>query len=483
MPVTDPNESYNSNVYKWRLVRDCCEGSQAIKNRRAIESKGLSALGTEPGTAYLPAPNPHDNSQENRNRYVAYRTRANFVNFTGHTKEALAGMVWRKAPVIELPATIEMMKDNADGEGQKLSSLIKRSVDEVLKTGRQGVLVDYPEVPLGLTRAQTQDIGPYFKHYSAESVINWRTTFVNGKSMLSLVVLKEDYIDYDDDEFSGEKKTRYRVLRLNDEMVYVQQLYNEEGELLVNPETGEAEVIPRQSDGSVWREIPFIFIGATNNDTAPDKSPLYDLAEVNIAHYRNSADYEESCFLVGQPTPVISGLTQSWMKDVLGGRIEIGSRAAIPLPEGGEATLLQASANQMPSEGMERKEKQMIQIGAKIITDSGQAETAEAAKIRFAGQNSKLGTIVDNIEQAYIKCLEWALRFAGGDGEIELEINREFYDKTIDPQMLMAKIQLLDRGVIAVADVRDHMRRTGDIDEERTDEDIDNDRMEINPLT
>ena len=57
--------------------------------------------------------------------------------------------------------------------------------------------------------------------------------------------------------------------------------------------------------------IPFIFCGALNNSPDVDKSPVYDIAEVNIAHYRNSADYEESCFIAGQATPVLTGLTQS----------------------------------------------------------------------------------------------------------------------------------------------------------------------------
>lgn len=481
MPVTEPTKDYQDSLYKWRIVRDCAKGAQAVKAARRMEADDLTGVANEPGTFYLPAPNPWDTSVENKYRYNAYRTRANYVNFVGHTKEALAGMVCRKQPIVELPLTIEEMLEDVNGEGESLESVIKRTLDEVLLTGRQGILTDYPEMPPGLTRAQTQGVKPYFTHYAAESIINWKMKPVGGRSVLCMVVLKEQE-DEQLDEFSTEAKDRYRVLMLNDDGVYVQRLYNEDGELLVDRETGESDIIPRDSSGGVWREIPFVFVGSVNNDARPDKSVLYDLAEVNIAHYRNSADYEESCFLVGQPTPVITGLNQGWLKDVLKGKIEMGSRGGIPLPEGGSAMLLQAAPNQMPSEGMERKEKQMIQIGAKIITDSGQAETAEAAKIRFAGQNSKLGTIVSNIEEAYQKCLKWALMFAGGSGEIELEINKEFYDKNVDPQMLMAKVQLLDRGVISVKDVRDHLRKSGDIDEERTDEDIENDRMEVNPF-
>lgn len=481
MPVTETSKLYQSNINKWRLVRDCCEGSQAIKAGRQIENNSATALGSEPGTLYLPAPNPEDNSNTNRLRYIAYRTRANFVNFVGHTLEALIGMVCRKEPKIELPVSIESMQYDVNGEGESLYSAMKRTLSEVLKAGQQGILTDYPTTEEGLTQAQTANIKPFLKAYRAESIINYRTITVAGRSMLSLVVLMEE-IDVYTDEFSSEPAKQYRVLKLNDDGVYIQQLYNQDGEILVD-EQGETDVIPRDAAGNVWREIPFVFIGAMNNDPVPDKSPLYDLAEINISHYRNSADYEESCFLVGQPTPVLSGLTQSWVKDVLKNEVNLGSRAVIPLPEGGSATLLQAASNQMPAEGMIMKEKQMIQIGAKIITDSGGVETAEAAKIRFAGQNSKLGTIVGNINEGYEKLLEFAIMFAGGniDG-VEIELNTEFYDKVIDPQLLMAKIQLLDRQVISIADVRDHLRKSGDIDQDRDDQDIDDDIGEIDPL-
>ena len=59
---------------------------------------------------------------------------------------------------------------------------------------------------------------------------------------------------------------------------------------------------------------------------------MYDLAVLNIAHYRNSADYEESCFVTGQPTVWASGLTEAWVEDVLKGELRLGSFGGIPLP-------------------------------------------------------------------------------------------------------------------------------------------------------
>jgi len=93
--------------------------------------------------------------------------------------------------------------------------------------------------------------------------------------------------------------------------VYVQNLYDENGDLVMY--AGGPDIYPRQSDGSLWDEIPFSFIGSINNDETIDKAPLYDIAEINISHYRNSADYEESSFLLDSLPLLFSGLTQSWV--------------------------------------------------------------------------------------------------------------------------------------------------------------------------
>ena len=61
------------------------------------------------------------------------------------------------------------------------------------------------------------------------------------------------------------------------------------------------EFIPTSAQGQPLTRIPFQFIGWENNDETPDLPPLYDLSIINLAHYRNSADYEEACYITGNP--------------------------------------------------------------------------------------------------------------------------------------------------------------------------------------
>jgi hypothetical protein len=473
MPVSSQHKDYTNNIQKWRLVRDCVEGSNAIKSAKSMSgnASGLTLLSL-PGTQYLPAPNPEDNSAQNKLRYQAYRDRANFVNFTAYTKDGFAGMIARLESEKDFPAEAEYLLENADGAGLSIDEIEHRVTDELMTTGRIGLLVDFPASDGG-TVAQTNGLQASIKTYTAENIINWKTEVIDGRTVLSMVVLLET-VEKQLDEFESECVKQYRVLRLL-ENTYVQQLYDEDENLIYSAQ-------PRNSAGALWREIPFVIAGTIDNGPSVDKATLYDLAEINIAHYRNSADFEESSFIVGQPTPVFTGLNQAWVKEILKGGVQIGSRAGVLLPEGANALLLQANSNQMPSEGMKEKELQMIKVGAKIITDSSGAETAEAARIRFSGQNSKLALVVCNAERALIKCVEWVLEFMGGSGEIVYEINKQFYESTVNPQLLVANIQLMDRGVIGKTDVRDYLRKSGVIDAMRTDEELDSELDQVDPF-
>ncbi len=482
MPASDKHPDYD--WLAWEKVRDCVDGAEAIKSRAG----GIGASGgmwSVPGTRYLPPPNANDTSEDNVNRYIAYRERALFVNYTSATLDGMLGMVFREDTKIKLPANVEFIIENADGSGLYLEQMIKLSVSEVIQLGRFGLFVDHPPMQEGATKKQVSESGAsgYIAPYTAENIINWRVESIEGKKELVMVVLAEAVNKYSEDGFSFEQVIHHRVLLLVDG-IYIQQIYDEDDKIIIDEFSDEfGNRIPRKSNGSTWSEIPFVFIGSKNNDSDVDKAPLQDIADVNIGHYRNSADYEESSFLVGQPTPVFAGLNQAWAEKFFKNGIQIGSRSGVLLPEGGSGSLLQASPNQMPLEGMDAKQKQLVNLGARIIQDSAGVETAEAAKIRFAGQNSKLSNIIGNVESAFVQACHWLMEYEGGvGGEVIIEINRKFYDADVDPQLLIAQIQLLDRSVIAKSDLRDNLRRVNIIDNERTDDEIDSEASNVDPL-
>ena len=463
MPVETTNPEYDLYSDVWVKTRDAVRGSVAVKDKKA---------------QYLPVPDAETNPRGiDSVRYRQYLNRAVFTNYTGRTKNALVGAAFRKKPIIELPDGLEYLIDDATGDGLSLEQLAKDELSNLLETGRSMLLVDYPQTEEGLSAEDVSllDLTASIVPYTAEAVINWKTDVVAGRSLLTLVVVKEPYLE-NSDEFSHESKTQYRVLRL-DEQGYSQQLYRDD-----KPYT--ETFYPKKSDGSTFSYIPVTFVGSQNNDPTVDDAPLSDIADVNMAHYRNSADYEESCFITGQPTLFIThSLTQEQWSEYNPEGIKIGSRAGHVLGETGSANLLQANPNNLVMEAMKGKEQQMVAIGARIITDRGGNETAEGARIRFASENSVLGDIVGNLSAAIKSCIYWIGEFMGVEtDECVFIINREFYDKSVDPQMIMSLVTLLDRQLVGGQDIFDRLKAGGLVDADRNLEDIQEEFGELNPL-
>jgi hypothetical protein len=322
-----------------------------------------------------------------------------------------------------------------------LNQLSQKIIGEILETGRYGLLVDVVD---GVAQ---------IKSYISESIINWR---YDDQHKLVLVVLKESLNGVGEDGFSWKQITQYRALMLKDGQ-YIQALYNENCEL-VNV------ITPTDYNGNSFGQIPFVFVGAENNDAYVDNIPLYDLTMLNLGHYKASADLMESMFICGQPVPVVNtGLMgEEAFREANPNGLVIGSRRGVVLSEGGDFKIVQVGANTLPQQVMTDIERQATAIGARLISPAGGRETAEAARIRYGSQNSVLYTITKNISQAVKQCLWWASMYMMETPVYaEYELNDQFYEESADPQLIAQQIMLLDRGLMSGEEIRNNLQRAG----------------------
>lgn len=480
MPKVDyVRDEVKAVLPSYNLIRDCVAGELTVKKK---------------GDKYLPRPNASDVSPENVARYKAYTDRAVFYNVTKRTLQGLVGQVFLRDAVIEVPKLLEIVRDDASGGGVSAEQQAKRSASHVVAYGRSGLFVDYPTVEGVTSRAdlETGKVRPTIQVYEPWRVINWRTTSRGGRELLSLVVLSEMYTT-SDDGFEIKLAEQFRVLRLLEPTLNVEGVVDDgkeepiTGDLVYSVElyrkfqAGWGMVsgypkIPLDASGNRLSELPFVFIGSENNDSRIDEPPLYDLASLNIAHYRNSADYEESSFIVGQPTPVLAGLTEDWVKDVLKGTVALGSRGAIALPEGGSATLLQAGPNTMPFEAMEHKERQMVALGAKLVEQKTVQRTATEAGIDHTSENSILASSAKNVSNAYTWAFKWCAKFVGeSEDNIKFELNTEFDLTKMTPEERRQLIAEWQAGAISFTEMRDNLRGGGvaKLDDEAAKAEID----------
>lgn len=442
---------------EYELIDDCMRGQEAVKLRKA---------------KYLPIPNAADKSPQNAERYKGYLTRAVFYNVTRRTANGLVGMVFATDPTVNIPDKLKPVVQDASGGGISLDQLAKKAVREGVTKGRLGLLVDFPQVPeTGLSKAQADRLNPTITIYTALEIINWRVDEVEGVDTVTLVVLKERYVE-SDDGFHQTFKEQYRELRLtigeNGQRVYVARIWRNLSTTGYDRPYQTLNVTG--ADGEPLDHIPFYFVGAENNDADVDESPIYDLASLNIAHYRNSADYEEAAYIVGQPTPWFAGLTQDWVRDVLKGKVELGSRAAVPLPENATAGMLQADERTMMFEAMQHKEEQMIAIGARLVERATIERTATDALLENAGETATVGDVARNVSTG----IEWALNecmifLPGGtsrgdgwgkqDATIVYQLNTAFGVENLPPEEIAQIIASWVAGAITDTEMRQRLRQ------------------------
>ena len=438
---------------QYELINDAIAGSVAVKGKT---------------TKYLPHPTPDDTtSVAALNRYNAYITRAVFYNVAQRTLSGLVGQIFSRDPVAKVPALLDIVVNDVDGAGVTLDQSAKECAKFVLSCGRAGVYVDYPETDgkaASVADVQAGHIRPTIALYRPEAVINWRTISRGAKKVYSLVVLVESY-EKDDDGFETKYGTQWRVLRLVDGL-YVVEIYRDDA-----PETVWQTYNPTDAKGNRLDEIPFLFVGVTKNDSEIDLPPMFAICDLNIAHYRNSADYEEHCFITAQGTPVLTGLTEEWVKEVLNGTVVLGSRAAVPLPVGGDAKLLQAEERNALNTAMEAKEKQMKALGAKLVEEKSVQRTATEASQDEASETSVLSATAKNVAGAYKWALEWAAIFVGlkdrtaartdTSSAIEYDLNTEFDLAKMTSEEIKTVLALWQGELITEEEARDNLTRAG----------------------
>lgn len=476
-----PNVSFirpelSANFDKYDLIRDCLAGQEAVKKR---------------GDKYLPRPNPEDTSDENQARYSNYLKRALFYNVVRNTNAGLVGQVFAADPVSEFPKELDPLWYDCTGTGVSMIQQAKRTLSHVLAFGRAGLLTDFPrakEDGSAFTREEVQQgyARPTIQFYNATDIINWRYKMVGAKSVLSLIVINEEYTLRDDgfEIVTGNGKRVLRLVEMDGKDVYTMEEWrpidpeNPDGDWSQHGET----VIPTDNSGQPLSYIPFTFVGSQNNDSSVDNPPMYDLACINIAHYRNSADYEDSVYMVGQPTPYFAGLSQQWVDEVLKGEVQLGSRAAVPLPEGGSAGLIQANENSMVKEAMEIKHRQMVAIGAQLVEDKQTQRTLGEAKMEAASVSSVLSSCARNVSQAFEHCVRWACAFYGiepGVDEIVFALSTDFAIMKMSTEERRVLMEEWQGGGISWSEYRNALRQSGVaiLDDEEAKEEIEGDQQ------
>lgn len=431
----------------YQVVRDCQAGEMVIKWL---------------GERYLPRASNSDRTASANDRYKTILAEAVYYNIVAAHTEYMTGQVFMRPPKVDLPGKLEGMRENVDGGGLSITQLCRLVVNTAILYSRYGLFVDYPNKKEATTEYELDAglVAPSVNVYYPWQIANWRTVKRGGKRVLTLVVLHE-IEDSSTDGFDHVESTNIRVLRLNNAGDYEVSIYKtpflteltrfdrQDYTLFDSKKSGSVdksgfrsnmyyteylssyplnyladfrakeqyELLDRfvpKANGKPLKTIPFVFGGANFNTPEVERPVMFDIASASLGLYRDSALNQQMLRVHGSGTPWFAGLNRQWIRQVMGGKLALGSASAIKLPTGGTAGMLQGVANTAIREAMQDKWGYIAALGARILTgQQHEQKSATEFSLESSEFNSGLALIAGNAAQAITEALGYAGKFLG----------------------------------------------------------------------
>lgn len=446
MSIDDKHKDYEKYVSVWDKIDDICDGENLDK--------------------YLIELNKDDTSSYNVERNRVYRERAVFYRVAGNTSDGMLGISFSKPPSIEVPSEMEYVKLNASGSGETITQLAKKTLDDINRKSRAGVYTSFPRTEREVTQEDLNSgrIFSTISHIEPQNIINWEEILDGSVMKLSKVVLAEKV-------FEGSKEIDQRRELFLDGGVFKVQLWRKAEKkdgITEDWERHDDEVIQIDGSGQPWTEITFSFVGSKTNTPDVNKPSYSGMVDINIGHFRNSADWEESIWYAGQLQPWMSGVTEEHLNLMTKHKMRVGSGQLIAVPSGEKYGIEQGSANPVVRQAMIDKLDMMIAIGARIIDRNSPNKTATESNSDDVIQHSELARNVMNVSAVYTKALKWAARNMKASDDVVFELPTDFISPNATAQDIQAMVAGFMQGAIPSSDYFNWMKRVGLVDGEKT---------------
>lgn len=455
--IRNRHPQWNNNIYQWVMVKDAMMGESAIKRQSELylpmpaamkleQAKAPSSAKITHNTSFDPKdihnhltstlnPNYHPNEP-----YMAYKMRAQFPEITSTIHRGLVGMAIKNDPDWELPSSMKYLEENFTKSGSGIIDFFNYIVNQVLESGRVGILVDIDEKD-GLPKVVT---------YAAENIADWtaKTASADETEMSSAILTEMD----------GEDEIELH-LAVRDGMYSIDK--HKDDKLL---EEGE----PITYLGKFLDKVPFVVAGSTDITPDVDIAPMASIARTAIQIYQMDADLRQGEYMSCNPSLVISGIGEEFTPKA------IGSTVAIILPDSGAKAYYPStdtSALNHVSNRIDNLYDKAIQQGVALL-GGGKAESGDALRIRRESSTTTLTTAVKSAGKAIKAVLGYIAEFTGNKPDsIDFTPNTEFGISTMDPAQQTALVNTWMAGAMSKPTMLDNFRKAGMLQKGETVED------------
>jgi hypothetical protein len=402
--VASPNAAYQRMANFWGLVEDLKEGTYKIRSEHR---------------KYLP-----QEARETDDSYDVRLSRSTVVPYLQRIEKMLAGMLVRKP--VRLDGVSDLVREqlfDVSLEGDDLNVWLYTTARTVISYGHCGVLVDAPK--------DGEKVRPYWVTYEPKNILGWRTEVIDGVRQLTQLRLMEQVVE-PDGKYGEKIVKQIRVL--------------EPGRFEIHRKDKKGEYkLHDEGEMSIKDKIPFAVAYSNRVGYYESRSPLYDIAELNLKHYQIQSDLDNILHISSVPLLAVFGYPNA-------DEITTGPNEALSLPPESRMEYVSPSGDSYDSQFTRLKDiaDQINTLSlAAVLGQKLVGESAEAKRIDRSQNDSTMMVIAQQMQDLIDNCLKFHSEYLNEPNAGSSFVNRDFVTARLEPQEIQSLLQLFTAGTIS----------------------------------
>lgn len=435
--VGTPSKEWLEDVENRRLPRLLWAGPQAVRDAASPANDDENSRVTEtssPWTGTLPREEGEEikDWRRRRDRSVLYNAFARAV------KVMVGKPFSRPINTENVPSETlrKWLDQDVNLERANLTVFAKNVFTNAMIDGVAFILVDYPRAPIevltgevkpSLADARQSGARPYLSLVRADELIGWKWRMNAGKPTLTQArILLRVQVDVGE----WEQSTVEKVLVI-DEQSFAVYSQGENGKWNEKP---DEEPVPH-----TFGVVPLIPVYCNKVGFMRGRPPLYDLAELNLAHYRSDSDQRHILHVARVPILMGSGFNDEEIDEL------VVSPNSIVVSANPSASLgyveHSGSAIAAGRDDLTRLEEQMAMLSLELMLPRPGNPTATQSLLTFTESASELEAMVVSLNDALNAVIELMARLAGEEAG-NVQVYNKFLITMRDASDLTALMQM-----------------------------------------
>ena len=300
----------------------------------------------------------------------------------------------------EAPEQLEVLEFNVDRTGKALTTFAKEMLNSAVTYGLTHVLVDFPQMPEGLTKEAEEQFAaqPVFIHVKPPNLIGWRTErMLNGHEKLIQIRILET-VTVQDGNYTEVAEKRIRVYNEHTWELWAQ-----------DKKTQEFSLVDEGTHS--FNGVPLVTFYTNRDSYMMATPPLQDLSWMNLNHWQSSSDHKNILRFARLVILFISGLSEEEAKGV-----QVGPQSVVA------TTNPEADMKYVEHKGdainigrtdlLDIEEKMEIASLRPMMKKTG-SQTATARALDTAESHSSIHSWVNSLELALLECYKLAAEWTG----------------------------------------------------------------------